>query len=207
MRYRLGVAGFALLLATVTGGAPERDPTYAPPTNPALLSTIREAHPEPRTADLGVGQPAPMFSYLSTDGRWHKFSDLLDERPVLLVFGARSTELAALENARTVFDDMGVDVAVALDMRAGSAATLAKELELQGPIISDPKRAIASLYHSLMERSLRHAPSYFVVDTKRTIRALGYGSVPSPPQLIVISARGLGKPLPESAWKMSNAHP
>jgi len=207
MRYRLGVAGLALLLATVTGGAPERDVEYPTPNDPTRLSTLREAHPEPRTADLSVGEPAPMFSYLSTDGHWHKFSALLDTAPVLLIFGADTSQLSELENARPVFDDMGVELAIALDMRAGSAATLAKELQLQGPIISDPKRAIASLYHALMERSLRHAPSYFVIDSKRTIRALGYGSVPSPPQLIVISARGLGRPLPESAWKLSTAHP
>ena len=208
MRYRLGIVVVALLLATgVAGSSPGRESVMAPQPVLEPQAAIEKVAPEPRTATPRVGESAPMFSYLSTDGRWHEFGALLADRPVLLVFGARSAEIEALQGVRPIFDEMGLNVAVALDMRAGSAAAFSKRLRLDGPIISDPKRAIASLYHSLDRSSQRHAPAYFLVDSKRTVRAMGYGSMPSPPQLIAISARGLGVPLPSAAWKLSDAVP
>jgi len=208
MQYRIGIAVIALLLATgVAGSSPGRDRTPMPQVTPEANPVFQKAAPEPSTADLRVGESAPMFSYLSIDGRWHGFGELVENRPVLLIFGAQEGEIEGLQDVRTIFDDMGISVAIALDMRAGSAATYSKRMKLDGPIISDPKRAIAGLYHSLDQRSLRHAPAYFVVDTKRTIRAMGYGSMPSPPQLIAITARGLGLPLPQAAWHLSDASP
>ena len=44
-----------------------------------------------------------------------------------------------------------------------------------------------------------HAPSFFVIDETRKIRALGHGPLPAPLELLAVSSYSLGRPLPESA--------
>src|SRR4051794_13892693 len=48
---------------------------------------------------LVIGDPAPEFSYLATDGRWHSWRELVDGGPTLLVFGARDPQLRELDGA------------------------------------------------------------------------------------------------------------
>src|SRR5206468_3536625 len=69
---------------------------------------------------LAVGDPAPAFSYLGVDGRWHRSRDLTARGAMLLVFGARESQLLDLEAARSAFGALGVQTVVVLDMRTGS---------------------------------------------------------------------------------------
>ena len=80
-----------------------------------------------------------------------------------------------------------------IDMRSSSTASYARRLRLTGPIVADPRRAIASLYNSLDRNTLRHAPSFFVVDEKGVICSIGHGTLPSPSTLLVESERSLGR--------------
>ena len=152
---------------------------------------------------LQVGDTAPGFSYIGIDGQWHGFRQLFARGPVLLVFGARDEELKALDRTRPVFDDLGVHAVAVLDMRSGSAARLARRLELQCEVISDAKCVIGGLYGSLNPDTQRHGASYFVLDETGKIRGAGRGTLPAARKLVAISARSLGRPLPESAQALS----
>src|SRR5262245_61201332 len=147
---------------------------------------------------LDVGDRAPMFSYLAGDGRWHRSEDLLGDGPILLIFGPTDEALTGLEKMRTAFGELGVRPVAVMAVAARTANGLAHKLGVEVSILSDPMCAIAGLYNRLDARSGRHATSYFVVDNKRTIRALYYGELPDAQLLIGSCARALGRPLPQN---------
>lgn len=155
---------------------------------------------EPSATRLLVGDDAPTFSYLGVDGQWHRSADLCANRAILLVFGARDENLAEIERSRSLFDDLGVTPVVVLDRRCGAASSAAKRLGLTSHVVADPKCAIADLFNSIDPLNHHAAPSFFVIDGNGTIRTIGHGQLPTSLQMLIFSARGLGLPLPESAW-------
>jgi len=168
--------------------------TSVPPVD--TPRTLRPILSEAPTRWLDVGDRAPMFSYLASDGRWHRSEDLLGNGPILLIFGADPATLKGLEKLKPAFEALGVRPVVVLDVATRTAQNLADRLGVKVAMVSDPMCAIAGLYNSLDSRSGRHSTSYFVVDDKRTIRALFYGALPETPLLVGSCARALGRPLP-----------
>ncbi len=195
MRTRNLMAGLALL-AAVTAHAEEREtsfPAYDGAPQPARHDWIITV--EPPATRLVVGDAAPEFSYLGPDGRWHRASELLARGSVLLVFGADDRELLAMEQARDAFLDLGVVPAFVLDVGPGQVASLQRRLRLASPLLSDPRRAIAELYNSVDPHTARHAPGFFVLDAKHTIKAIGHGAIPPTERMLALSAELLGRPL------------
>src|SRR5439155_16146819 len=138
MRRRFIFAAMAVLVAS---GARAAEPTWSPP------ATEHEAQAAPAwasdiTSSLSVGDPAPAFSYLGIDGGWHDSRGLWANGPVLLVFGAAREQLVELDRARSALGDLGVRTAAVLDMRAGSAAKLARRLELAPGVAAGPQGAM-----------------------------------------------------------------
>jgi peroxiredoxin len=197
MPLRRLILGCALVAACAAQAA-DREPASGSPPSYAPLSLWTRVAADPPATLLAVGDRAPLFSYLGPEGGWHEFSDLSAEGPVLLVFGATEADLKKLEASRPAFSALGVNPAVVVDMRAGSAARLARRLRLSLPIISDPVCAIGGLYNSLSSASLRHAPAFFLVDRNRTLRVVARGSLPPASRIIELSAHALGQPVPES---------
>jgi len=198
MRLRHVILGTTLLFACEASAAERMfEPSYA--DAPVATSGLQAVAPDSPATRLLVGDRAPVFSYLAPDGRWYQFSALCARGPVLLLFGAGETELKSLENVLPLFADLGITPAAVVDRRCGSAASLGRRLRLSCPIITDPKRAIAGLYNSLDASTQGHAPSFFVIDETRNIRALGHGPLPAPMDLLAVSSYSLGRPLPASA--------
>ena len=202
MRLRAVVVGLTLLnahLAQAASGG--RSSAVAPEP---VVGAVSIASPvDGDVSWLAVGDVAPEFSYIGADGQWERFGALLNHGPVVLVFGMREGDMKSLESARTVFMDLGVTPAVAMDMRPGSAVRLARRVGLSATVVADPRCAIATVFNCLDPANLHHAPAYFVVDEHHRIRAIGHGALPTPLQLAALSARSLGKPVPESAYSMS----
>jgi peroxiredoxin len=189
-----------MLAVPLTAQAAERFQSSDSPSTSSMVNICREASLEPSESQLAVGDPAPGFTYLDPDGRWTRFAELGGGGPLLLVFGASDSDLVAIEGLRATFLELGVTPVAVMDSRGGSVKALQRRLAISGPIIIDPKRAIAGLFNSLDSRSLTHAPSFFVLDEKRRIRALGHGPLPSSFQMLTVSASSLGRPLPKSVW-------
>jgi peroxiredoxin len=194
---RIMLAGMAMLFAC-TAQAGDLGYHSDDPVNSSVSSLWLGAADTP-IAPLVVGDDAPSFSFMSSDGKWHEFKELSSHGSLLLVFGASAEDLKALEQTRALFLDLGVTPVAALDRRPASAGKFARRVGLSCPIISDPQCAIGWLYGSLDPLSHRHAPAFFVLDEKRTIRALGHGELPTAMKMLWVTARGLGRPLPESA--------
>ena len=155
---------------------------------------------EPEAATLQVGSPAPMFSYLGADGRWHKSDELVSRGPVLILFGATEGDLAAIQKRLPAFMELGVRPVAVLDLPTRSTSALTRRLGLGAPLVSDPMSAIAGLYHSIDPATGRHAQSYFVIDARRSLRAMYFGPLPPAELLVATTARCLGRPLPASMF-------
>jgi hypothetical protein len=203
MPFRWLAAAFTLLFPLGLEAA-ELAPSENP-RNESVLRTWNQVAVEPTQLRLTVGDRAPGFSYLDINGQWQSFTELSSGVPMLLVFGANSADLAAIEEMRVVFQDLGVVPVAVMDGRAAAVRALLRKGAFSGPIITDPKRAIAGLYNSVDPGSLTNAPGFFVLDEGRKIRALGRGSLPPPMSLVTLSARTLGRPLPKSALSRMNS--
>jgi peroxiredoxin len=199
MPLRWLAAAFALLLPLTANAAEPLIRSDVPP-NLSVLTIWNQAAQEPAEIRLIVGDRAPRFSYLDIGGQWKQFSDLSTGSALLLIFGASESDLVAIEEKRQVFQELGVTPVAVVDGRSTSMRALQRRQAFTGPIITDPKRAIGGLFNSLDPRSLTHAPSFFVLDEKRRIRALGHGALPSPIRMLSLSASSLGRALPKSAW-------
>ena len=185
------------LFATIALAA---DPS--PMTSPPPMESTRTVQPvqmSPRSTPLVVGDPAPMFSFMAADGRWHRSEELMQRGPVLIVFGATAPDLRALGRLRDAFRELGVTPVAVFNLPTRSTRALADRLNLFGQALSDPMCAIAELYNSLDPANGKHAPSYFIVDGRRIIRALRHGTLPDASTLLGSSARCLGLPLPANA--------
>lgn len=197
------VVVLAVLMCACTASAAERGPVPANSDSPAETGSLRHVA-EATAGRLQVGDAAPMFSFIGTDGAWHAFRQRYAGRAVVLVFGAEEQELKDLDAARAVFADLGVSPIAVLDMSSGSASRFVRRVGIECEVVTDVRRAIGELYGSLDSLTRRHAPSYFVLDGSGTIRGYRHGSLPSPSQLVMATARHLGRPLPESAWLLSS---
>jgi peroxiredoxin len=203
MRCSSIAAGITLLFATTVWAA-----NPSPMNLPSPTDTGRRQLPpssaEPEAAALQVGWPAPMFSYLGVDGRWHRSDELLSHGPVLVMFGPSDSDLTDIQRLAPAFNELGVRPIAILDLPTRGTSALSRKLGLSAQLVSDPMSAIAGLYHTVDAATGRHSPSYFLIDSRRTLRAMYFGPLPPAELLVATAARGLGRPLPPSLFSTSD---
>src|SRR5258706_6999571 len=119
-------ASITLLFATAVWAA-EPSPMNSSPPNETVRRAVSPISPEPEAATLQVGEPAPMFSYLGADGRWHKSDELLTHGPVLMMFGASDEDLAAVQKRLPAFEEMEVHPVAVLNMPTRGTAALIRK--------------------------------------------------------------------------------
>jgi peroxiredoxin len=193
----------SLLFATIVWAAnPSPMNSTAPPTTHG--DAIVPQSTEPAATALQVSAPAPMFSYIGADGAWHRAEDLLSRGPVLLVFAAEDEDLRAVQKLAPAFDELGVRPVAVMDLPTRGTSALTRRLGITTTLVSDPMSAIAGLYRTLDPTTGAHSPAYFVIDTRRTVRAMYYGPLPPAELLVATAARGLGRPLPPSVFTTSD---
>jgi peroxiredoxin len=203
MRRSSIAASISLLFATLVWAA-SPSPMNSPSPTAAEHRALTPLSADNDAATLQVSSPAPMFSFIAADGRWHRSEELLDRGPMLVVFAPAEEDLLAMQRLAPAFEELGVRTVAVLDLPTRGTAALTRKLHLTGTLVSDPMCAIAGLYHSVTPSTGRHAPSYFVVDARRTLRAMYYGPIPPPELLVATAARSLGRPLPASVFTSSN---
>lgn len=203
MRRSFTAASISLLFATTVWAA-NPSPMNLPPPADAGRRSVTLQSTEPEAAAMQVGWPVPMFSFIGADGRWHRSDELLSRGAVLVMFGPSEEDLVAVQKMAPAFNELGVRPVAVLDMATRGTSALSRKLGLTVALVSDPMSAIAGLYHSIDATTGRHAPSYFVIDTRRTLRAMYYGPLPPAQLLVATAARGLGRPLPPSVFTSSD---
>jgi peroxiredoxin len=155
---------------------------------------------EPPESEVCVGDPAPDFSYQGYDGRWMRLHHLLDQGPVLLVFGMNEAQLAVLERQREDLLSLGVIPVAVLDRRPGSSRALVSRLGLKYTLLSDPRLVIATQFNAV--ESGRVTPSCFVVDGHGKVRGLRRGRLP-PEDYPRLCARSLALAMPGTLFPTS----
>src|SRR5262249_58261806 len=108
-------ASITLLFATIVWAA-NPSPMNFPTPNSQARREMTPQSAEPDAAALQIGWPAPMFSYLGADGRWHKSDELLTHGPVLLTFGPSDDELGDIQRLSRAFGELGVQPVAVLDL-------------------------------------------------------------------------------------------
>ena|SRR5438105_8317379 len=189
-----------LSLTLLYGGGTELPHGSTPPPT-STSSTLTPHEPvEPPVTEICLGDPAPDFAYQGFDGRWMRLHHLLDQGPVLLVFGATEAQLTQLQRERDAMLSLGVIPVAVLDRKPGAARRLALKLGLGYTVLADARQVIAVQFNSTDQG--RVTPGWFVVDEHGKVRGLLRGRLPEQdyPQLC---ARSLGRPIPGGSLPVS----
>lgn len=203
MRCSFVAASITLLFATQVWAA-NPSPMNSPPLPGSEHHALSPLSPEPEAATLQVAAAAPMFSYIGDDGRWHRSDELLARGPMLVMFGASETDLVAMQRLVPAFDDLGVRPVAVLELPTRGTAALSRKLGISLALVSDPMSAIAGLYHCVDTATGQHGSAYFVIDSRRVLRAMYFGPLPPSELLVASAARSLGRPLPSSIFTSSD---
>lgn len=191
--YSLLLMGSGLDLARTASHQPDR-PSH-------LGNSVAGRIPEPPTMLIRVGDPAPNFSFEGYDGRWMRLHHLLDQGPVLLVFGAREPELRRLQQERGTLLDLGIIPVAIVDSKPGATRALVRRLGLQYTVLADSRGVIADQFNVVDGE--RVTPSWFVLDPRGRVRGLVRGGLPAM-DYTRMCARALALPMPGVAFPSSH---
>ncbi len=142
------------------------------------LQRLANKATEPPVTPVVPGSVAPDFSYQTPDNEWHHLHDLLEQGPVLMLFGGRDPQFTALENEREQLLDLGVLPVAIVDGHARAASAAVKRLGLAYNVIPDPQGVIAGLFNAVEPRTDATQPCWFVIDRQRRVRALDRTGLP-----------------------------
>lgn len=106
----------------------------------------------PSLAAPAVGDPAPPFNLLGTDGKTHQLSEFAGKQGVVIAWfpkaftGGCTAECKSLRENSEALARSGVAVFAASVDDAGTNKKFAESLGLDYPILSDPTKATAKAY-------------------------------------------------------------
>ena len=190
MLHPLSTLVVALLLGSGFDRSPGDTPFKPGSIQPSSHFAFRS---EPPISEVRVGDPAPNFSYQGFDGRWTRLHHLVDQGPVLLVFGLNESQMNTLERERDDLLGLGVIPVVIVDRNPGQARHLVRRLGLRYTVLADSRLVIASQFNAAEPG--RVTPSWFVIDNRLRVRALFRGRVPQQ-DYVRLCARALALPMP-----------
>lgn len=195
------VAVSTMSLALLLGGGTDLEHSSSPtPTSPSATTITPHEPAEPPATEICVGDPAPDFAYQGYDGRWMRLHHLLDQGPVLMVFGGNEAQLSQLERERGALLSLGVIPVAVVERKPGAARRLAQKLGLGYTVLSDTRQIIAVQFNAT--DAGRVVPGWFVVDTHGKVRGLLRGGLPER-DYAPVCARALGLATPGAAVPIS----
>jgi peroxiredoxin len=167
-------------LLAATGMTPSAAPPRPEPTHANAVSVSASALPHRGVPSVpGPGEVAPDFVYQSSDWLWQNLSNMLEERHVLLVFGAGETDLMRLERDREALGRMGVVPVAVCERRDREAFRLVQRLALGYSLLADPRGVIGEQYAVLDPHTHASRPAWFVIDREGRVRDRGEGLRPA----------------------------
>lgn len=170
-----------IVLAVVLAASVPHQP--GEPTPPATsrdlgIPSFTHRATEPPSSPVLVGDVAPDFAWQDTGRRTVSMKDLLVQGSLLLVFSPGDEHLRAIEREREALLDLGVIPVGVMNARAGAASNHSRRLGLGYLLVPDSRRVIAAQYGAVDEVRQSTVPSWFVLDRRGQVRALGRGSIP-----------------------------
>ena len=131
-----------------------------------------------RADEPKVGDKAPDFEMVGSDGETYQLSQFLDEKPVVLAWfpkaftGGCTQECKSFRATSDALKGTGVAYFTASVDDAETNAKFAKSLDLDYPILSDPSKEVAEAYGVVHEG--REVPERwtFYIDKDGVIRAI-----------------------------------
>lgn len=175
---KLSSSVLALVLAAsvpLQSGEPAVSSTT--PADPGVPALSHRAA-EPPSAPLMVGDVAPDFTWQADSRRHVSMRQVLEHGAVLLVFAPDDAHLASLQRERDGLLDLGVVPVAVVPHRSGTAESRARKLGLAYTVVPDNRRIVAGQYGAVDEMRQSMVPSWFVVDRRGQVRALGRGGIP-----------------------------
>ena len=148
-----------------------------PIDRPAHFSSPLGRIPEPPAMIVRVGDPAPNFAFEGFGGRSMRLHHLLDQGPVLLVFGAREADLRRLQAQRNALLDLGVVPVAVVNAGPRTTRALVQRLGLQFTVLADSRGVIADQFNIV--EGERTVPGWFVLDARGRVCGLLRGSLPT----------------------------
>ena len=123
---------------------------------------------------IGVGDRAPEFTLTGTGGTRHSLSDYAGHPVVLVFYPGDDTpvctkQLNSYNNELSEFEELGAQVLAISAQDVASKDKFASKHGFKFPLLSDPDKAVASLYGTLGPIGFPRR-SVFVVDAGGTIR-------------------------------------
>jgi peroxiredoxin len=149
------------------------------------------SEPEPPNTPVAAGDPAPDFSFETSDHRWYHLRDLLVQGSVMLVFAPTDAQMRALESERDALLAKGILPVAVLDRRDGQSWSTPDRLKLHYHVLADSRGVIAAQFNLVDTNTHRTMPGWFVVDRSGRVRGLRRETLPDA-GYVPVAARALG---------------
>lgn len=132
-----------------------------------VMLTGAVAAQTPAPVELKVGDVAPDFSLMGTDGRTHKLSDHRGKTVVIAWYPKASTagctlECKSLRDSQAAIGQYDVAYYMASVDTPEDNLTFAKNNDANFPLLSDPTKATARAYGVLSERGMANRWTFYV---------------------------------------------
>jgi peroxiredoxin len=193
------------LLATTSLPAMDGDMhAHVTPDNlHSTFNSVGSLSPDPPVSTVGIGDPAPDFSFESHDNLWRHLHDFLIQGNVLLVFAPTDEQMKTLEQEREQLMDRGIIPVAVLDRKDGATWSLMQKLHLNYSLLADPQSVIGAQFNVCDLNTRRAVPSWFMLDRSGRVRGLGRNTLPQG-DFVALATAALGLPkdgisLPASA--------
>ena len=128
-------------------------------------------------AELNVGDPAPDFKLMGTDGKYHSLSDYKGKKPVVIAFFPKAythgctIECKALRDSQKDIEKFDVAYFMTSVDKPEDSKGFAEQNKAKFPILSDPDKSMSKAYGALSMIGLDHRWTFYI-DKQGIIRKI-----------------------------------
>lgn len=128
-------------------------------------------------AELNIGDPAPDFRLLGSDGKYHSLADFKGKKPVVIAFfpkaftGGCTAECKALRDSDKEIQGYDIAYFMASVDNPEDNKGFAEQNSATFPILSDPEKSMCASYGVLSERGYARRWTYYI-DRQGIIRMI-----------------------------------
>lgn len=134
-------------------------------------------------ADLNVGDPAPDFKLMGTDGNYHTLSEYKGKKPVIIAFFPKAythgctIECKALRDSQKDIEAYDVAYFMTSVDKPEDSKGFADQNSAKFPILSDPDKSMSTSYGVVSPMGFDHRWTFYI-DKQGIIRMIDKGVDP-----------------------------